>query len=654
MQTGKTASARGDLALLLGLAAARLLLHVLVNGEYGFHRDELVVLDDARHLDWGYVAYPPLTPAIGRVALELFGESLTGFRFFAALAQCVAMLLAGLIARELGGGRIAQIVAAVATAAAPFSLLAGGMLQYVAFDYLWWVLLAWLALRLLNREDPRLWLAIGLVIGLGMLTRYTMLFCVAGLAVGVVATPLRRQLASPWPWAGAALSLLVFAPNALWQWRHDFVYLDFVQHIHARDVRIGRTEGFFTQQLYVNASALTLPLWVAGLWFVAFARDGARHRLLAWLFGVPLALFWLAQGRAYYLAPAYPMLLAAGAVTGERWLARLRPRAAAWTQGATWTLLALACLGAAAIALPLAPVNSPGWRLSRAAHRHSGGQLRRSRRDQPLRSALRPPAGDQRRQLVLVPRLRRSAAADADRTRRRSRGYPQCAGALHAGRPRRQPPRRGQRGNAPQPRDLRLPRPARVVARAVAAAARLRLTGSRTHTAETRATTRRRTPDSRVFQVHLTARLQSCTRVHDRIAGASVERSGGSMTHTTLKLMALAIGLGFAAAAMAQGTTPQTDASQTPAVDSTQSQPMQSQQQSATPQSPATTQQPPDQQIEGALTQAGYSNVANLEEQSTGIWAAEARNPQGQQVSLQIDVKTGNVQETPAETEEAE
>jgi len=360
---------------LLALAGARLLLHVLLNGRYGFHRDELAVLDDARRLAWGYVAYPPLTPALGRLELALFGESLAGFRFFSALAQCIAMVLAGLIARELGGRRGAQVLAALAVAATPFSLLTGSEFMYVAFDGLWWVLLAWLVLRLVNSGDGRWWLGIGAVIGLGMLTRYTMLFCVAGLVAGVLATPLRRHLATPWSWLGAVVSLLVFLPNALWQAQHDFISYDFLQSIHARDVRIGRTDGFMLQQLYANTGPLLVPLWLAGLGWLAVARDAVRYRVLAWMYGVPLLLFWLAKGRSYYLGPAYPMLLAAGAVACERGLARLQPRVATGARIALSLVVVAALALGAMVALPWATVNSPGWRVSRAAHDNFAEQI---------------------------------------------------------------------------------------------------------------------------------------------------------------------------------------------------------------------------------------------------------------------------------------
>ena len=327
---------------LLALTALRLLLHFASNGEYGFHRDELQLWVDAQRLDWGYVAYPPLTAFLGRLGIELLGDSTNGLRLFAALAQAIAMLVAGLIARELGGQRMAQVVTALAVACTPVSMLQGSMLMYVGIEYLWVIVMVWMLLRVANSGDARWWLGVGLAIGLGVMTRYTMLFWAVGLAAGVVFTPLRRHLASPWLWAGVALSLLVFAPNAWWQWRHDFVYLDFVEHIHARDVRIGRTDGFLTGQLLTGASPLIAPLWLAGLAWLVLSKAAARWRVLAWMYALPLLLFLLAQARDYYMAPGYPMLLAAGAVALEAGIAWLRIRTARWSRAA----LALVLLAA--------------------------------------------------------------------------------------------------------------------------------------------------------------------------------------------------------------------------------------------------------------------------------------------------------------------
>jgi len=353
---------------LLLLALARLLLHTLTNHQYGFHRDELALIDNARRLDWGYVAYPPLAPWIGRLALELFGPSLVGLRFFSALAQCAGMVLAGLLCRALGGSRRAQIVTAIAAALAPISLIQGALFQYVSFDYLWWVLAACFTLRLLQSQDRRWWLAIGAAIGLGMMTKYTMAYLVAGLVGGTLLTRSRRDLASPWPWAGAGLALLLFLPNLLWQIRHGFISLEFLAAIHARDIELGRTAGFLPEQLIVAANLFTLPLWAAGLYFYFFKPEGRPYRLLGWMYLLPFLLFLVTRGRSYYLAPAYPMLIAAGAVVWERWTASLAPRRQRLSRGLLWAGLASGALLFGPLMLPVAPVNSPLWELSSQVH----------------------------------------------------------------------------------------------------------------------------------------------------------------------------------------------------------------------------------------------------------------------------------------------
>lgn len=359
---------KSDLTILILLAVARLILHILTNGQYGFHRDELAILDDARYLAWGYVAYPPLTPFIGRIALELFGPSLVGVRLFSALGQSIAMLVAGLMARELGGSRFAQLITTVAAAIAPISLLQGAMFQYVGFDYLWWVLLAFLTIRLLKTENPRYWLAIGLVIGLGMMTKYTMVYFVAGLVGGVLLTNPRRHLSSPYLWGGAALSLLLFLPNLLWQINHDFISLSFLSTIHARDVAIGRTDNFLPEQLLVSTSPPTILLWGAGLYHYLFSAAGKRYRPLGWMYLIPLILFLLTQGRAYYLAPAYPMLIAAGTVFWEQRLNSLSTARGRLSKGIVWSVLLISSVISIAISLPVAPVNSGLWRITSEVH----------------------------------------------------------------------------------------------------------------------------------------------------------------------------------------------------------------------------------------------------------------------------------------------
>ncbi len=311
---------RAEWTALLSIAAAITLLHLATNGRYGFHRDELQFLSDARHLDWGFVAYPPLTPFVERIGLELFGLSMVGLRLFSVLSQAALIVFTGLMARELGGGRLAQGTAALAVALSPMPLFEGTEFQYGTFDYLWWALVAYFTIRLLKSENPRWWLAIGATIGLGLQTKYTILFYALAMILGFLFAPARRLLANWWLLGGVAIALLIFLPNLLWQIRHDFITFHFLQFIHLRDVRWGRGNQFIFKQFFVCANLWAAPLWIVGL--LCFLRS-TRFRPLAWMYLLPLAYFWTVKGVFYYLAPAYPMLIAMGAAEGERWVAKL-------------------------------------------------------------------------------------------------------------------------------------------------------------------------------------------------------------------------------------------------------------------------------------------------------------------------------------------
>jgi Dolichyl-phosphate-mannose-protein mannosyltransferase len=239
-------------------------------------------------------------------------------------------------------------------------------LQYTSFDYLWWVLVAYFVICLLTSNDARWWVAIGAAAGVGLMTKYTMAFLVAGLVAGVLLTSTRRCLRSPWLWCGAAVAVLVWLPNLVWQIQHHFVSLEFLKSIHARDVGLGRANGFLLAQLWKCTNPVTVPLWGGGLWYLFTMPAGRRYRMLGWMYIVPLLALLAARGRDYYLASAYPMLLAAGAVWGEQWLTALSARTALAARQTTWWTIAIAGLAAAAVTLPLAAVNSVWWRVADA------------------------------------------------------------------------------------------------------------------------------------------------------------------------------------------------------------------------------------------------------------------------------------------------
>jgi hypothetical protein len=360
----------GDYSALALISISVMLLHIATNGRYGFHRDELQVLDDARHLAWGFVAMPPFTPFIERISMALFGASLVGLRLFTVFAQGAVLILTGLMARELGASRLAQIVAVLAVAIAPVPLFNAAVSQYSSFDLLWSVLIAYFLIRLLEDGNQRWWIAIGAAVGIGMLTKYAIAFCVAGILGALLLTPERRYLKTRWLWYGVALASLIFLPNLIWQIQHGFVSLRFLQYIHKRDVSEGRTQGFLPHQFVLNSNVLLTPLWLAGLFYFFADREGKRYRLLGWLYVTPMALFFALRGRDYYAAGLYPMLFAGGSVLWERWVRWLGAGWAWAVRVVTFAAIALGAYGVARALLPLGRISTGNFALK------TNGELR--------------------------------------------------------------------------------------------------------------------------------------------------------------------------------------------------------------------------------------------------------------------------------------
>jgi 4-amino-4-deoxy-L-arabinose transferase-like glycosyltransferase len=310
---------RDGMLALLGLAMVKLIVQLAVAGRYGFHRDELYYLAAGRHPSLGYVDYPPLTAMVARLSTLVFGHSLVGLRVWPALAGAAVVVLGGLIARELGGGRLAQVLAGFLVLCSPMFLGSNSMLQTVSFDELAWAVCLYLAARLVARGGPpRLWLAIGVAFGIGLETKYTILLLAMGLAVGLVLTAQRRWLATPWPWLAALIAGALLAPNLVWQATHGWPTLEFLGNHNAEMAAENPPTRFLAEQLLLIGFAV-VPLWIAG--FVHLLRR-PRFRMLGLAAAAVILVLLLQRAKSYYAGPVYPLLLAAGAVSFERFLRR--------------------------------------------------------------------------------------------------------------------------------------------------------------------------------------------------------------------------------------------------------------------------------------------------------------------------------------------
>jgi hypothetical protein len=340
------------------LALVKLLIHLATTGRFGYEYfvDELYYLALAEHLDWGYVDLPPLFPVITAMVRWALGDSLLAVRLLPALAGAALVVLTGRFARRLGGGPFAQGLAALAVITAPVYLVFHGIHTMNALEPLIWTGCAWLLVEIRDGRDPRLWLALGALAGLGLLNKHSLAFFGVAVVAALVALPERRLLRGRWPWLGALVALAVFLPNLVWLIAHRFPHFASLARIarDGRNVELAPLEFLGQQALMLHPVAA--PLWLAGLGWLLFARDGRRYRILALAYLGVIALMLLLDGRVYYAAPAYPMLLAAGGVAVERWLARRRSIAWwAWLRPAYPATLAAAGALLAPLFLPCLP-----------------------------------------------------------------------------------------------------------------------------------------------------------------------------------------------------------------------------------------------------------------------------------------------------------
>lgn len=307
-----------EISVLCYLALLKLLIHMLTNGQYGFHRDELLYLAQGEHLSWGYLEIPPFLAALGNFSRLLLGDSLTAVRFLPAIAGAAMVFMTGLMARELGGGRFAQFLSAIAMIASPLFLGAGNLFQPVAFDQLFWVVGTYFLILFIRRQDPRLWLILGLIIGIGLLNKYTMLLFGFGLLVGLLLTDSRSVMLTKWPWLAALMAAVIFSPNIIWQIQHGWPLVAHLSALAESQLAHISPIDFLLGQLWMHA--FTIPVWLTGLVYAFLPGEGKPYRPLGWIYVVNLLVLLFLSGKIYYLGPAYPALFALGAFAIERFI----------------------------------------------------------------------------------------------------------------------------------------------------------------------------------------------------------------------------------------------------------------------------------------------------------------------------------------------
>ena len=302
--------------LLCAFAGLTIGLHLSGMARYGFFRDELYYIACSEHLARGYVDQPPLVALIAWLSRHLLGNSLAAFRVFPVLAGAATVYLTGWLAGELGGGRLAQITAALAILFAPLYLAFDSILTMNAFEPVFWLACASIAARIARGGSQKLWLLFGAVAGVGLENKHTMAVFGFGVVLGLLLSRDFSPFRSRWIWLGGAIALAIAAPNLLWEIRHGWPQVEVVRNAQLlKNEPIGPLRFLGEQVLFY--SPLALPLWLAGLAWLFFSRDGKPFRFLGWAYLAVLAVFMIGDGKSYYPMGTYPMLMSAGGVAFE-------------------------------------------------------------------------------------------------------------------------------------------------------------------------------------------------------------------------------------------------------------------------------------------------------------------------------------------------
>jgi hypothetical protein len=304
--------------LITAFVIIKLLIHFLTNTNYEVHRDGLLYIELGKHLSWGYQSVPPSIAVFADISRFLFGNTVFGIRFFPAIIGAFSLIIIGIMVKEMGGNRIAQFIALLAFLTSPAYLRSNTLFQPVSFDQFYWLLIAFLIFRLIRTERPVYWLWIGAAAGLAFLNKYSVVFFMTAFIISIFFTPLRKWLKSPYPYIGAGIALLIALPNLIWQYMHDWPVVTHMRELAETQLIHVRIDIFLLEQLMMNIPAVII--WIPGLIFILFTREGKSYRILGLIFLFTLAQLIILRGKPYYSLGLYPMLFVFGGFALVRWL----------------------------------------------------------------------------------------------------------------------------------------------------------------------------------------------------------------------------------------------------------------------------------------------------------------------------------------------
>lgn len=331
------------------IAGATLVLHLATAAGYGIFRDEFYYIACSKRLALGYVDHPPLSIAFLAAWRAVFGDSMLSLRVPPSVAHAVVVLLFGFIARELGAQRFGRSLAALGAAIMPVYLGSMSFYSMNAFDTLFWALCIYILCRIINTGDVKLWLLFGLVAGLGLQNKFSVGFLGTAMVAGLALTPQRKHFLSPYLYAGGAIAAIFFLPHVYWLYKNDWITFEFMRNASLHKNAPTNPVKFFADQLLM-AHPLLLPVWLTGIVYGFVSPRLRAFRMFAIMFVGLFFFFSLTRGKPYYLAPAYALVLPAGAIAFEMLCGDRK-----WAKSAIMAVLIVTSAIIAPLAVPILP-----------------------------------------------------------------------------------------------------------------------------------------------------------------------------------------------------------------------------------------------------------------------------------------------------------
>jgi 4-amino-4-deoxy-L-arabinose transferase-like glycosyltransferase len=344
---------RGLITIPNGAALFFLILTLITAERYGFFGDELYYFACSKHLAWGYVDHPPMVALLTFLSTHIFGETMFSLRLMSGLAGAITVFLTALIARDLGGGKFSQSLAALSICFAPAFPGMSSFFSMNPVDIMLCALFVVLFVRAIKAPSRTKWIGLGILLGVGLLNKYTFLVLAFSLLVSLVITKQWRVLGSPWLYVSGTVGVLIFVPHIVWQIYHGWPTLEFMRNA-TEYKNLSLSPLAFLSQLAIALNPFTLPLWLSGLAYLFFSRHVKEFRFLGWATIVFLLVYMVQNSKVYYVVPIFPIVLAAGAVAVERFSQIMEAK---WPRWITVSILIVSGTILMPLAVPVLPVN---------------------------------------------------------------------------------------------------------------------------------------------------------------------------------------------------------------------------------------------------------------------------------------------------------